>query len=992
MSEISTSGLKRPPLPDVDVETMARTFSQSLKPEILPSAPRPVNDLESHLRGLILSNGIPTKPQEQHSTGTTSSAAPFDGKVPGHLHPGSLADQQNPIKKHVVNTSPNPIPPHLRSASPATQQEYVKKHNATSASPAVSQQKPRKKPSQAERRQNRAKLDILALPAPAKAAVASGAVAHTPATIEPQGNGGSQQLRPRVQHQTSKTHPHNGHQLHRFNYGHTLQFGSHNFGPPNMYQNTPRGNYSQQHQSHLPPQVPFTRPPPQNPRLFEPGTHGQPPTPHPHGPHREKINFAPRHAQIDYLNRVAEAEVEKAEIKFAELEAHEALRLRLEQICQSSIATYEQLMNKHFDAKSVALKCFGSLSSGFATYTSDMDLALISPSSKPDSASTESPIPRLLEKAFLDLGYGARLLTRTRVPIIKFCEQPTPELAEALNKERAKWEEGKDKPARPKVQGRTTKIAKKKEAEDLKVSRIAPEKDRKDNAKSDGLGPGCEVPNPDAAYAPVESEDPVHGSILSTKMKNSLKDLSSDDEARGTLDTSDNPECLQAREVVDDVAAIPLAEDVDVGAGDQSPVDGETIEDEIPERSDKELVRLYVLAISEGWYDDSERQIIAEFVDAVKNHGSEEEQEHAELTVARAGLQNLPDVLKRYREPRETHLDFPKTGVGIQCDINFSNHLALHNTLLLRCYSRCDPRVRPMVLFVKAWAKRRKINSPYHGTLSSYGYVLMVLHFLVNIVQPPIAPNLQLSWRPPPPGIIFDDVICDGYDVRFWRSEREIRDLASRGMLTHNRESLGSLLRGFFQYFAVQGPNIIGSGFAWTVDVLSLRTFGGLLSKQQKGWTGAKTTTTEPTATGQEIREVKHRYLLAIEDPFEIDHNIGRTVVHSGIVAIRDEFRRANKIIQTAGMGDNGASVELFLEVKDKISEQPRTFFGPRPKPEATPVKKVTTSEPKGRSDMTNKGQSGSVGEGKDTVKGSAETDGGRQDENQVVELDTNRA
>ena len=36
-----------------------------------------------------------------------------------------------------------------------------------------------------------------------------------------------------------------------------------------------------------------------------------------------------------------------------------------------------------------------------------------------------------------------------------------------------------------------------------------------------------------------------------------------------------------------------------------------------------------------------------------------------------------------------------------------------------------------------------KINSPYSGTLSSYGYVLLVIYFLVHVKNPPVLPNLQ---------------------------------------------------------------------------------------------------------------------------------------------------------------------------------------------------------------------------------------------------------
>jgi len=254
------------------------------------------------------------------------------------------------------------------------------------------------------------------------------------------------------------------------------------------------------------------------------------------------------------------------------------------------------------------------------------------------------------------------------------------------------------------------------------------------------------------------------------------------------------------------------------------------------------------------------------------------------------------------REKQLGPLDFPKSGVGIQADINFSNALALHNTLLLRCYSLTDPRVRPIVLFVKAWAKRRKVNSSRFGTLSSYGYVLMVLHFLVNIAKPPVCPNLQApqlyatadTWTEHPP----PDMLVEGYDVRFWRDEAAIQALVRGGGGSRNTDPLGVLLRNFFNYYAAQGRMVIGNGFNWTQDVLSLRTPGGVRSKQEKGWTGAKSTTTSDN------REIRHRYLFAIEDPFELDHNVARTVTHHGIVAVRDEFRRAWRILSAVGRGE----------------------------------------------------------------------------------------
>ncbi len=332
-------------------------------------------------------------------------------------------------------------------------------------------------------------------------------------------------------------------------------------------------------------------------------------------------------------------------------------------------------------------------------------------------------------------------------------------------------------------------------------------------------------------------------------------------------------------------------------------------------------------------------------------------------------IQGLHDPSKlspnQPRDPYRDRLEFPKDGTGVQCDINFSAHLALQNTLLLRCYSHSDPRVRPLVLFVKHWAKVRGINSPYRGTLSSYGYVLMMLHYLVNVAQPFVCPNLQQLAPPPDPSLtpqqIEETTTCKGRNIRFWRDEAEIQRLAHENVLTQNRDSIGHLLRGFFEYYAQSHfmSTVHGRGFDWGRDVLSLRTHGGLLSKQEKGWTGAKTvieikataappgsaasTGSDPSVksptdgsgvpnqelpgspdphapnvisvnTTKEVKEVRHRFLFAIEDPFELEHNVARTVTHNGIVSIRDEFRRAWRIIKNAGKV-GGSQEDLLQDV-----------------------------------------------------------------------------
>ncbi|KKY18327.1 putative zinc finger cchc domain containing [Phaeomoniella chlamydospora] len=369
----------------------------------------------------------------------------------------------------------------------------------------------------------------------------------------------------------------------------------------------------------------------------------------------------------------------------------------------------------------VKLKCYGSMANGFAVPGSDMDLMLMFPKDEGPIGAIETECRRMLEKKILDAGYGARLLTKTRVPILRVCQDPSQELLDDLRQYRVKSLE----------QDREDEVERKMKLLGLKASRLPD----------------------DLVSAPVDLQQQL-----------------------------------------DVAASVPLP---------PSPIKENSI------------------------------------------------------------------------------IEWDKT-VGIQCDINFSNYVAVYNTQLLRCYCICDDRVRQLGLVVKSWVKARKINTPYFGTLSSYGYILMVLHYLMNVADPPVIPNLQM-WAKEKYENTQDVPLFEGMDIRFMGDEPTLRRMSAAGELTRNQEPLGSLLRGFFGYYA--DPR----GFHYTQEVVSIRTQGGILRKASKGWTEAK-------RAGND-NSIKLRYLLCIEDPFEIEHNIARTVGHHGIVAIRNEFRRAWEIV-----------------------------------------------------------------------------------------------
>ena len=59
---------------------------------------------------------------------------------------------------------------------------------------------------------------------------------------------------------------------------------------------------------------------------------------------------------------------------------------------------------------------------------------------------------------------------------------------------------------------------------------------------------------------------------------------------------------------------------------------------------------------------------------------------------------------------------------GLKCDICMCNMLAIANSRLLREYMSIDERAKTLCFAVKYWAKRRSVNDPYRGSLSSYAW------------------------------------------------------------------------------------------------------------------------------------------------------------------------------------------------------------------------------------------------------------------------------
>ena len=323
-----------------------------------------------------------------------------------------------------------------------------------------------------------------------------------------------------------------------------------------------------------------------------------------------------------------------------------------------------------------------------------------------------------------------------------------------------------------------------------------------------------------------------------------------------------------------------------------------------------------------------------------KKRNSKKSSRHA-IVVKKLGV-----ILERNK--MKDVLPLPKTRVpivkfrdalsGISCDICVENQLAILNTKLLRTYAAIDPRVVPFALIVKYWSKRRQINEPYLGTLSSYAFVMLVIYFFQT--RPvPILPCLQ---RILPNGMEISEeemddcplkphhMVNDLHDCYFYEdleglrrmgypvvSSKRVSTGSGRKKLSsaqstsnlfkvvsgvenpssvtgsevyafpnctslkphvcreQNTENLGTLLSHFFLFFAHE--------FDYYESVISIRK-GGLMTKVEKEWTSKQ-------ASRQD------RYWMCIEDPFERSHNLGRVVDKNSLFDIRGEFMRGYRML-----------------------------------------------------------------------------------------------
>ncbi|XP_056018011.1 terminal uridylyltransferase 7-like isoform X5 [Ostrea edulis] len=174
----------------------------------------------------------------------------------------------------------------------------------------------------------------------------------------------------------------------------------------------------------------------------------------------------------------------------------------------------------------------------------------------------------------------------------------------------------------------------------------------------------------------------------------------------------------------------------------------------------------------------------------------------------------------------------------LEGDISLYNLLALHNTRMISLYSMMDSRVKVLGYAFKVFAKICEIGDASRGSLSSYAYILMLIYYLQQC-NPPVLPVLQeLHSESEKP-----ENVVEGWNAWYFDDIEALPKLWKHH--GKNNASVGELWTGLFRFYT--------EDFKMDECVVCIRQ-QETLTKFEKLWNGK---------------------CIAIEDPFDLSHNLG---------------------------------------------------------------------------------------------------------------------
>ncbi|KAJ8719868.1 hypothetical protein PYW08_012043 [Mythimna loreyi] len=224
------------------------------------------------------------------------------------------------------------------------------------------------------------------------------------------------------------------------------------------------------------------------------------------------------------------------------------------------------------------------------------------------------------------------------------------------------------------------------------------------------------------------------------------------------------------------------------------------------------------------------------------------------LAIPRA---NTP-IVKFFHIPTDTN-----------CDVTFKTPLGAQNSRLIAFLLHSDPRLLPMSVVIKYWAKVHDLSGT--GKLTNYALTLMIIFYLQ---QPPHSILPPVSW--------LQSDVKYAYIVDHWNTG--FMNVPSLLPAHSNTSSISELLGGFFEYYSL-----------FNFEEMVICTYLGVPVKKEL----FKDTANMPDEFDRYKKNVLNNYVMPIryqtafvvQDPFEQCHNVASTVTSKLALDIKTYFK-----------------------------------------------------------------------------------------------------
>ncbi|KAJ1342586.1 hypothetical protein BSLG_002903 [Batrachochytrium salamandrivorans] len=189
-----------------------------------------------------------------------------------------------------------------------------------------------------------------------------------------------------------------------------------------------------------------------------------------------------------------------------------------------------------------------------------------------------------------------------------------------------------------------------------------------------------------------------------------------------------------------------------------------------------------------------------------------------------------------------------------------------------------DPRVKPLILLIKLWAKARNLNNPANGgTLSSYAYSIMAIAYMQRLG---ILPSLQAAVPPGHKQI----------------AQVPVPEIAAG----HRRSKPGPkrpiLMREVDVTFEHDVNSPLLTRYAHSAMLIGWDNVDEVFRSVQEG-SGFKTVDASDDTSHGRSGHSSRQPVLYVEDPFEVERNCSRGTTSHSLLELVKEFRRAADLV-----------------------------------------------------------------------------------------------